>query len=229
MSCIYKITNDVNGKIYVGKTNFTVVKRFEEHLNDYKRKRCEKRSLYEAMNKYGIEHFHIEILEEVDNDKIACEREQYWINELRTYIGFKDCNGYNATLGGDSKKYKNFNVDDIVKMYNETHDVKLISKKYNLDRSYVCVILRENNVKLLSGPELYVEKYGKRVYQTEINTLNIINIFESRADANRFMNKDRNNGTIYDACNARRGNHHAHGYDWYCEEDYLKLKNNINS
>ena len=55
MSYIYKITNDVNGKIYVGKTNYTIEKRFEEHIKDYQRKRCEKRPLYEAMNKYGVD------------------------------------------------------------------------------------------------------------------------------------------------------------------------------
>lgn len=227
MSYIYKITNDVNGKIYVGKTNYTIEKRFEEHIKDYQRKRCEKRPLYEAMNKYGVEHFHIEIIEKVKNDKVACEREKYWINELRTYIGFDDCNGYNATLGGDSKKYKNFNIDDIIKMYNDTHDVNLISKNFNIDDTYVRKILKQNNVILLSNRDVKVKKYSKSVYQVELNTCNVINIFKCKVDANLYFKKDKNNGTIKDACNARRGHHHAYGYDWYYEEDYLKLKERI--
>lgn len=49
------------------------------------------------MNKYGIENFKVECLEEVDND-ILSDREIYWIHELQSY---KD--GYNATKGGDGK------------------------------------------------------------------------------------------------------------------------------
>lgn len=57
MGYIYCITNNINGKKYIGKTTFNVEKRWNEHLKDYKRKRSEKRALYEAMNKYGVENF----------------------------------------------------------------------------------------------------------------------------------------------------------------------------
>ena len=52
------------------------------------------------MNKYGIEHFHIELIEETDNPE---EREIYWIEKLGSFK-----NGYNATLGGDGKKYLDY-------------------------------------------------------------------------------------------------------------------------
>ena len=64
MSYIYVITNNINGKQYVGKTNLTIDQRFKQHLRDSNKERCEKRPLYDAMNKYGIEHFSIEQLEE---------------------------------------------------------------------------------------------------------------------------------------------------------------------
>lgn len=98
MAFIYVITNDVNGKQYVGKTNFSLERRFREHIADSKRERCNKRPLYSAMNKYGIEHFHIEQLEECSAED-SSKREEYWIAKLNTY----GCNGYNATKGGDSK------------------------------------------------------------------------------------------------------------------------------
>ena len=49
MSYIYKITNDINDKVYVGKTNFSIQKRFEEHCKDAFKPRTEKRPLYMAM------------------------------------------------------------------------------------------------------------------------------------------------------------------------------------
>ena len=103
MAFIYVITNDVNGKQYVGKTNFSLERRFKEHILDSKRERCNKRPLYSAMNKYGIEHFHIEKLEECSAED-SSKREEYWIAKLNTY----GHTGYNATKGGDSKKYYDY-------------------------------------------------------------------------------------------------------------------------
>ena len=54
---IYKITNNINNKIYIGKTNLTIEKRFKEHCRDAFRERNEKRPLYAAMRKYGIQKF----------------------------------------------------------------------------------------------------------------------------------------------------------------------------
>lgn len=71
MSYIYVITNDVNGKQYVGKTNKSISKRFKEHISDSKKERCEKRPLYSAMNKYGVEHFHAEQLEKCSVEDAA--------------------------------------------------------------------------------------------------------------------------------------------------------------
>lgn len=90
---IYKITNKVNGKAYVGKTTDTVQVRWEEHLKDSKRKRCVNRPLYRAIGKYGADAFAIETLEEADLDVLS-EREIYWIEYFNTYS-----DGYNATSG----------------------------------------------------------------------------------------------------------------------------------
>ena len=65
MAYIYCITNLINGKQYVGKTTYSITKRFKEHCRDCSRECEEKRPLYAAMNKYGIECFHIETIENV--------------------------------------------------------------------------------------------------------------------------------------------------------------------
>ena len=81
---IYKITNDVNDKIYVGKTLLNIQKRFFQHKAESLRNKNEKRPLYRAMNKYGYEHFHIELIEECPVE-ILSDKEIYWINFYDSY------------------------------------------------------------------------------------------------------------------------------------------------
>lgn len=95
---IYKIYNDVNDKVYIGQTIRTIKQRWSQHRNnseifDY----C----LYRSIRKYGINKFHVECIEKIDdenktnlNTKLD-EREIYWISY---YDSFK--NGYNETIGG---------------------------------------------------------------------------------------------------------------------------------
>ena len=64
MGYIYKISNTINDKVYIGKTAFSIEKRFKEHCQDAFKEHNEKRPLYSAMRKYGVEHFHIELIEE---------------------------------------------------------------------------------------------------------------------------------------------------------------------
>lgn len=74
---IYIIRNNINDKVYIGKTLLpTIEERFKEHIKDSKRERCEKRPLYNAINKYGEEHFYIELIEECSADVLS-EREKY--------------------------------------------------------------------------------------------------------------------------------------------------------
>ena len=123
MPYIYKITNKINEKIYIGKTLDTIEKRWNQHCSDYKRERCEKRPLYNAMNKYGIENFEISLVEECDKN-ILSERETYWIEY---YGSFKY--GYNATIGGDGKPYLDYEA--ILKLYSELKSVNQVAKIMN--------------------------------------------------------------------------------------------------
>ena len=61
---IYKITNLINQKAYIGKTINSISERWKEHKRDCKR--FSNRPLYRALNKYGIDNFKVELVEEVD-------------------------------------------------------------------------------------------------------------------------------------------------------------------
>ena len=130
---IYKITNEVNDKIYIGKTLLTPEHRFREHILDSKRSSEEQRPLYSAMNKYGVEKFHMSIVEECDFEHLN-EREKYWIE----YFGsFK--NGYNATIGGDGRPYLDSDLN--YNTYIKTKDMKETAKIIGCSQDSVSKVL----------------------------------------------------------------------------------------
>ena len=97
---IYKITNKINGKIYIGQS-VDIRRRWYEHKGKLGKPGAEEYYFQKALKKYGIDNFTWEILEECEPDQLN-EREQYYISLYRTYVGFDDCNGYNLTRGGDA-------------------------------------------------------------------------------------------------------------------------------
>ena len=111
MGYIYKISNDINNKVYIGKTLASISERWKEHLSDMDKRKNEKRPLYAAMRKYGTSHFYIEEVEQCSND-IVNERECYWIDFYGSYS-----NGYNATKGGDGRQLYDYSL--IVELYDK--------------------------------------------------------------------------------------------------------------
>ena len=76
---IYKITNKINNKCYIGQTINSLNDRFNRHKKDAISNRLDTH-LARAIRKYGEENFIAEIIEEVDNQILLTEREYYWIN-----------------------------------------------------------------------------------------------------------------------------------------------------
>lgn len=87
---IYKITNRINGKIYIGQTIRPLSVRLKQHL-------ARGESLVsKAIKKYGIDNFVIEQIDAANSISSLNEKEIYWIK-------YNDCispNGYNISQGG---------------------------------------------------------------------------------------------------------------------------------
>ena len=101
----YLITNDITGQQYVGVSSKTCDERFRQHwldaISEQKGRRPTK--LHKDMLEYGMEHFHIELLEDNipdDPSYLHQQAERKYIAEYQTYyLDSKD--GYNMTRGGN--------------------------------------------------------------------------------------------------------------------------------
>ena len=208
MAYIYKITNDINNKIYIGKTNFSIEKRFQEHIHDSKQY-YENRPLYKAMNKYGIEHFHIEQIEETNTPE---DREIYWINYYDSYH-----NGYNATKGGDGKTLIDYDV--VLEKFKQGLTITEISKEIHHDVGQLSKILKLQGV---TQEEINKQSkvQSKELMMLDKNTSQKIRIFKSVAAAAQYcidqgLSKDTVSGVsshICQCCNGIRKT--AYQYKW---------------
>ena len=138
MAYIYKIVNQINNKVYIGKTLRTVEERWKEHSKDYMRRDYENRPLYNAMKKYGIENFSIEQVEECDYE-IVNEREKYWIEKFGSFKY-----GYNATIGGDGKAYADYNL--IFSLWQQGKNNLEIQTILGYDTQTIRIALKEKNL-----------------------------------------------------------------------------------
>lgn len=100
MGLVYKVTNKINDKIYIGVTINKFSSRKTEHLRSARNlDNTNSFSIFHmALNKYGFDNFEWEILEYCDNDVLS-DREIYYIDLYNSYATKK---GYNLTKGGIS-------------------------------------------------------------------------------------------------------------------------------
>lgn len=178
MAYIYCITNQINGKQYVGKTTGSVTKRFKEHCSDSKKERCEKRPLYDAMNKYGIENFIVKELIQCEPDELD-SYEKLFIEKLDTYH-----NGYNATKGGDGSIL--FDYKEIVKLYQEGKSMTEVASLVHCCIDTVSKVIHMYKIpinKIISGSC----KQPKAVIQLSKETEEELRTFNSIADAAHWL------------------------------------------
>lgn len=237
MAYIYVITNKINQKQYVGKTNLSIKSRWSRHISDSTREEYKERPIYRAINKYGYENFIVEELEECSIEN-SSEREKYWINKLDTY-----CNGYNATLGGEGNQIRN---------YKEIYDYWKLGKLYcEIEEKFHCtpktiqLALNEFNVPVIdrviqgnrnknpNGVRVpcvdgmydgYVQqpkqerkspnrgKPKQAIAMLDKETNEIIQIFNSKSEANEFLGKYKTDSSIAYVCQGKRQT--AFGYKW---------------
>ena len=88
---IYKITNNINNKVYIGQTSRDVKKCFQRHIQDAVSNRLDT-YFARAIRKYGKEHFSYETIDTANSQIELNQKKHYWINYFDSVN-----NGYNET------------------------------------------------------------------------------------------------------------------------------------
>lgn len=128
---IYKITNTLNDKCYIGQS-IDIETRWAQHICEGKRN-TQKGKLYPAMFQDGIENFTFEVIEECSlNQEILNERERHWI---KFYNSFED--GYNSTIGGQGEDSWTYDPDLIRQLWDEGFSSKEIQEIVGCGKSTV--------------------------------------------------------------------------------------------
>lgn len=98
---IYKITNNLNDKSYIGfDSNYP--NRIRNHKKGYLKITDKTCVFYKALKKYGWDNFSCSIVyQSKDKTHTLNVMENYFIMEYKTYIKLPDNKGYNMTIGGD--------------------------------------------------------------------------------------------------------------------------------
>lgn len=142
MSCgIYKITNKINGKCYIGQS-IHIESRWgeEKRVSNNPKSKSYNTVLSRAFRRYGIENFNFEILEECPVELLN-EKEIYYINYYNSYF-----EGYNSTTGGQGcqgtplliSKEQLLEIYDLLQNSNMSQGE--IAKKYHIGEDVISTI-----------------------------------------------------------------------------------------
>lgn len=131
---IYKATNLLNNKVYVGRTLWTLQKRIRRHIEDSKNPKW---YFHEEIAEYGIANFKFEVIEDNVPENQLDDREIFWIAKLDTFY-LNNPLGYNMTTGGQNSGGMKRKLSDVdiakIKELLTTTDIPIvdISRQLNV-------------------------------------------------------------------------------------------------
>lgn len=189
---IYKITNLITNKVYIGSSK-NLNKRYKEHFNSLKNNNHHSSKLQRSYNKYKENAFKFEILEECNIDKLI-EREQYYMDN---YKPFFNINPKASSCEG--------------RVLTKNHKLKISNSNKNKIRSEELKLRWSNIKKENPNPELYkliVEK-AKEVNSIKVlkynKNMEFIKEYSSMTEAARDINGDPS--TISKVCKGKIKSH----------------------
>lgn len=237
MGCVYKITNQVNNKAYIGYTIRTAEQRWQQHVNCAFNPQTKDGSydhaLKRAIRKYGPQNFLIEVIESNDDKQYLAAREKYWIKYYKTCTLLPDSHGYNLTIGGDggNGQYKSIYRIDIptgtieAEYYSEQQAIQqehnttianVINHPYQAFTANGKTFMEKNVVDSMSKEELIDYLYTRYNFVCQYDTNGkLLNYFQSIEQASKATGVSK--ATISQAlCGTRK---HGGQFQWCYYKD----------
>jgi group I intron endonuclease len=193
---IYKITNDINDRIYIGQTTLSLKERIYNYRKEYKHDKRH-RPILDAMRKYGIEHFNFKIVgDNISSMEELDEKEKFYIKKYKSLCSE---NGYNIELGGNGRgkhseetkrKISEAQKGKLNHMWSKTgkqnstshpiielttdktyESANLASKDLNLNPSHVCSVARGERGSTGGYVFRYMNQTGKIIQPQSITRI----------------------------------------------------------
>ena len=202
MKGIYKITNKINKKVYIGQST-NIEQRFIKHKAELRGGYHHNKHLQKAWNKYGEINFKFEIIYVVPNFILDEKYIHDLLNKLEIdYILVYDSTninkGYNLTKGGKDGSY-------------HTEETKKILSEKRIGKNNPMYGTHRNHSEATKQKMKNSSPNKKRVAMIDKNSNEIIRIFESLSDINIYLNKEVH-ANVSAVCSGRRKT--AYGYKW---------------
>lgn len=229
---IYKIINNINGKVYVGQS-INIKTRWKEHINALKRGDSGCTLLQRAWNKYGEENFSFEILELCFEDEL----DDIEIKYIKLYDAVNS--GYNIESGGN--KHKRLSIDTKQKLSNSAKErlsdptKNPMYDKHHTDETKIKISaskkgkpLSDETKKKLSEVHMGHPGYNKNL--TPVYCIELDKIFICASEAAKILGIDGTN--ILPCCRHDYGRKTCGGYHWefahtlFSEAEIQEILNN---
>lgn len=159
---IYKISNSINSKVYIGQTIRPLEERLKRHFHDAITYPDSQIHFHRAIRKYGSGVFNIIKIDEANSLEELNQKEQYWIQYYNSIS-----NGYNEALGGHGgNTYAGKTIEELSSIKQKI-SIKNTGKNNGMSKQIKCFSVK-------TGEEFYFETVTACLKFFEIKNKNII-------------------------------------------------------
>ncbi|QWM89295.1 homing endonuclease [uncultured phage cr149_1] len=169
---IYKITDKINDKVYIGATSQGCGKRFKQHI--WKANEGSNYAFHKAIRDIGENNFEVETIEYLSSLEELKQREKYWIIQYRS---MNPKYGYNSDCGGDIM----FHTEETKAKISKIHKGKDQSSRYK------AVLQYDENGK-------FIREYPSLTHASEFTNIcraslirGLKHVFKGRSKVNPFI------------------------------------------
>ena len=202
-SCIYKITNILNGKIYVGSA-IDFIQRKSLHISQLNKNKHHSKYLQNSWNKYGMDKFIFEIIESIEILDLLLTREQFYLDNLLfanlndnrfNELGYNICRIAGNWLGQHHSKESKLkislkNMNRVIS--DETRKKMRESSTHIKGKEHSCYGKKMNKESIIKQKNTFVKNYKKEnhsLYNKKIIGVHLEKLKEASIGSNNPMYK----------------------------------------